>query len=426
MLSGFVLTTLLAYSPGQAEQPPGMLPLREQGAIPKAAEVALPPVTSGCTSCSPSVASNAPGCSGGSCYGSTCDQEDISGPPYKGWTDTSFLYYWYKPAPLPTLLTTRINGGRVRLNGGDADFGAVSGGRIAGGLWVNDAHTFGYGWSGFITEQRADFFAATSNGTPNLDRPFTPQLAMLINPAPIEDYGVARPGQFSGTFRAESGARLAGGELYAIKSVHYCKTRNFALLAGFRYIDLDEYLVIYQQSNAIAPGALTINRVPVNQVNLVDRFRTRNQFWGMEVGGRGEVTHKCFSFAVTAKVGLGNIHQTLDIAGQTSSPTISGGLLALSSNIGRSNPNRFGALADVSAEVGLQITEGSRLILAYDFIYLNDVIRPGSQIDPILSTRLIPTSNDFGTQSGTASPVRTSKNDDFFAYGVRIGYQLQY
>ena len=35
----------------------------------------------------------------------------------------------------------------------------------------------------------------------------------------------------------------------------------------------------------------------------------------------------------------------------------------------------------MSAEVGLQITEGSRIILAYDFLYLNDVIRPGTQID---------------------------------------------
>lgn len=416
MMSGIVLATLLAFAPGQAEKPPGT---EEPPKLPPASAVALPPVTSGCTSCG-----QTPGCGGGACYGSVCDKPDLAGPPNKGWLDTSYLYYWYKPSPLPTLVTSLNGTVRTRLNGGDADFGQAAGARISGGLWVNDAHTLGYGWSGFLTEQRASFENFSSSGSPTLTRPFTDAVTNQIT-----DFFVSDANRLSGTVRVESGARLAGGELYGLKSVRYCKTSNFSLLAGFRYMDLDEYLVIFQQTSSTngAADPFTLgNRPNAGPINIVDRFRTRNQFWGMEFGGRGEITHKCFSFAMTAKVGLGNIHQTLDVAGQTTSPAISGGLLALSSNIGRSNPNRFGALADCSAEFGVQLTENAKIFVAYDFLYLNDVIRPGTQVDTVISQRFLPTSPLYGIQSGPTAPVKTQNHDDFFAYGLRFGYQLKY
>ena len=184
------------------------------------------------------------------------------------------------------------------------------GGRIAGGLWVNDAHTFGYGWSGFITEQRADFFAANSaGGIPILDRPFT---------APVEsdlDYPVAGPGTRRHLPPKRAASPAANFTLSrASTTANRGTSRSSPASATWTSTNT------WSSSSRPTPSAhepLFINNAAVNQVNLVDRFRTRNQFWGMEFGGRGEVTHKCFSFAVTAKVGFGNIHQTLDIAGQT-------------------------------------------------------------------------------------------------------------
>jgi hypothetical protein len=426
MLSGLLFTAFLTLGQAETAPAPQKLPpvegLRPQGSLPTPAEVALPLSTSGCPSCGGSQSTG--GCASGNCYGSTCSTEAI-GPPNAAWNDTIFDYYWFKPAPLPSLIAS--NG--LILNHNPVDFRATAGANVAGGRWVNDAHTWGYGYNLFLTEQRATFqnFTSDGGGSPQFTRPFIDSLTNTPG-----TFFVSDPGRLSGTLHIENGARLAGGELYALKNTEYCKTKCFNLLAGFRYLDLDEYLVMYQQTSGIgaAPPTFTVAGTPTpGPVNIVDRFRTRNQFWGGEIGGQGEITMKCITFGVTSKVGIGNVHQTLDIAGQTTSsgaPTTTGGFLATSTNIGRINYNRIAVLADVSAQVGLQITEGSRLFVAYDFIYLNDVIRPGSQIDSVINTRFVPSSANFGTVSGPASPIRTQSHDDFYVHGLRFGYELQY
>lgn len=433
MMSGMLLTAIVMFAPGQTEPAPAPRALppvegyRQPGEVPKPAEVALPLATSGCATCSQSIAQYPPGCGPGDCEGSFCS-DTILGPPIAAWSNQAFAYYWLKPAPLPTLLTTLANGGRVQVSPANANFKQASGGNIASERWLNDAHTFGYGFSGTLLEQRGSFFTIASDGggNPALTRPFVDALTNQVT-----DFFVSDPGRLSGTFAAASGARFTTGELYGLMNVKYCPTKCLNLLAGFRYMDLDEYLELYQQTSGIGQQQFTVAGVPTaGPINIVDRFRTRNQFWGFEIGARGDVTMKCVTFGVTSKIAIGNVHQTLDIAGQTTAagaPTTQGGLLALSSNIGNTpRINRFGVLTDLSAEVGLQLTEGSRLFIAYDFIYLNDVIRPGSQIDSVINPRFVPASASFNTLSGPASPLRTGRHDDFFVHGVRIGYQIQY
>ena len=70
-----------------------------------------------------------------------------------------------------------------------------------------------------------------------------------------------------------------------------CHSVNF--FVGFRYLDLDESLAIYQTTGPIpAAAGLTVAGQPVPDgatVSLLDRFYTRNQFYGGQLGSRYEV-----------------------------------------------------------------------------------------------------------------------------------------
>ncbi|MGG7379585.1 BBP7 family outer membrane beta-barrel protein, partial [Escherichia coli] len=65
--------------------------------------------------------------------------------------------------------------------------------------------------------------------------------------------------------------------------------------------------------------------------------------------------------------------------GQTSA--VVGGLLALPSNIGNFQRNRFGVVPQVGLKVGYNLTDNLRVYVGYDFLWWCNVVRPGDQID---------------------------------------------
>jgi hypothetical protein len=430
MLSGLLLT-LLAVTPSQAE-PPKQLPpaapqegMRAPQDLPKLAEVMLPAAGGGCTSCGVNVAQYPSGCSSGTCVGTTCI--DAKGPPNVAWNDQVFGLFVLKDAPLPNLL---VNAAGSRLIATDTRFGRTVGGGNSGGSWFNDEHTLGYGFSILLLEQRStsQLIRSDASGNPALVRPFTDALT-----GDSANFFAANPGILQGRVAVETGARYSSGEYYGLKNILYDQCHSLNVHAGLRYMDLDEYLQIFQNTSA-ANG--TTQTFPINgtqtsngPINIVDRFRTRNQFYGLQLGIRGDYTHGVFSVGLSQKIAVGNNHQTLDIAGQTSAAGLApvrGGFLALAPNIGYTRANRFAVLSESSIEGGLQVTQGSKLFAAFDFIYINEVIRPGVMVDSVVNTRFVPSSANFGTLSGPSAPLRTQNRTDFFTYGVRFGYQVQF
>ena len=164
---------------------------------------------------------------------------------------------------------------------------------------------------------------------------------------------------------------------------------------------------------------------------MTDRFRTRNQFYGPQAGLRGEYRSGSVFVSLGGKLGIGNVHQRVDIDGRSDVAGVGGvpgGLLATQgSNLGQFTTNRFGVLVDVGVAAGYQFAAWGRAKVGYDFLYLNDVARPGQQVDgTTLNSRLIPTSRNFAGASGLAAPVPTGRTDDFFAHGFRVGLELMY
>lgn len=355
-----------------------------------------------------------------------------SGPGYSAWGEADFLMYWLKQGPSPTPLLTTPGG--ILLGNDKLDFGRAVGGRVGIGVWMNDRHTFGFMAGGFMLEQRSAHAIAGSaaDGTPVLSRPFTD--ALLATPGQLL---VASPGLLAGGLATDAGARLSGAEVSGIYNIGCARHVSLDFLAGFRYLDLDEFLAITQSglltgTVPIPFGGTTYLLPGPTELVLTDRFRTRNQFFGGEVGGRGEVLFGPVGVCVLAKVGMGTNHQTIDIDGSSrlgapGAVPLPGGLLAVEgANRGRQVSNRFAVLTEVGGKVGVQVTKHLRATIGYEFLYLNNVARPGSQIDPVVNTRLVPTSANFGGVGGLTSPLPTQARDDFFAHGVRLGVEWQY
>src|SRR5262249_15009375 len=110
----------------------------------------------------------------------------------------------------------------------------------------------------------------------------------------------------------------------------------------------------------------------------------------------------------------------------------SGGLLALSSNSGHFERNRFAVVPEAGITVGYQVTDHLKLFAGYNFLFMSNVVRPGDQIDPVLNPHLIP--NFIKTSPGAAGgnnfpfrrPAFQFHETSFWAQGVTAGLEVKY
>jgi hypothetical protein len=359
------------------------------------------------------------------------------GPPQAIWAGVDYMRYWLRPAPLPVPLLAN-GAGATLIGGNEVEFSSANGIQATLGTWLNDRHTVGLAGSGFLLEQRSRS-AVVSSGTGALATLVRPTVdALTGNPSAVV---VATPpipgvitGGLTGALGVDTGIRLSGFDAYAIANVAYCPNYTFDFQFGGRYLDLDEYLSVTQVSTGFGGTTVPFGGNTYNNatVTVNDRFRTRNQFFGGFMGFRGEYRFGAAFLALSARVGIGNNHQTIDVDGSSAvnvpgkAPLPGGVLTAQGGNLGQSDRNQFAVLSEVGATGGVQFSPWGRVLVGYDFLYLNNVARPGLQVDRVVNGRLLPISNTFNGLSGVASPRDTGARDDFFAHGVRIGLEVQY
>jgi hypothetical protein len=135
------------------------------------------------------------------------------------------------------------------------------------------------------------------------------------------------------------------------------------------------------------------------------------------------------------KLGLGNMHEVVAIAGNTqfsggaSAGTItqSGGLLALPTNSGQFSRNQFALLPEAGFNAGLRLTSHLRATVGYTFLYANRIIRSADQIDPVLNVSQRPSlTGTPGTLVGPARPLFAFHDTDFWAQGINAGLEFRY
>src|SRR5262249_54134878 len=120
--------------------------------------------------------------------------------------------------------------------------------------------------------------------------------------------------------------------------------RRVDLVAGYQFLRLDDWFQMNSSSTLTQVG----NPFAGVNVSVTDRFSTRNQFHGGEIGLRGRMARGQWSLNVLGQLGLGNMNEQVTIAGRTivtppggNPATNVGGLFAQRSNIGDYERNKF-------------------------------------------------------------------------------------
>jgi hypothetical protein len=345
------------------------------------------------------------------------------------------LWGWIKDSHTPPLVTAGPassaailnNAGTITLFGGNAiDNEDRIGGQFTVGCWLNSCQTLGIEADYLFLAARSTNFTAGSNGGPGtlaIGRPF-----FNLTSGMQDSELVAFPGLLSGRVGVNLSSRLQGAELNAVTRACCGCGGRLDLLAGFRYLDLNESLGI-NENLQVLPGVPTIG----GESFLVgDQFATRNRFYGGQVGARAEINQGGWSIGLTAKVALGESEETVDIKGATVTtapggvPTVTrGGLLALPSNIGHYSRDAFAVVPEVGITLGYQVNSHMKAYVGYKFLYWSDVARPGDQIDPFLNTTQVPRTG--GTPVvGPTHPAFQFRDTDFWAQGINFGVEFRF
>ena len=93
--------------------------------------------------------------------------------------------------------------------------------------------------------------------------------------------------------------------------------------------------------------------------------------------------------------------------------------------MGRRTANQFSVIPSVEMKLAYQFTERGRAMIGYDFIYWNQVVRPGNQIDRNLNQSQSPIFGG-GALVGLAAPLPLFNRTDFWAHGVNFGLEFRY
>jgi hypothetical protein len=391
--------------------------------------------------------------------------DDHQGPWEAIWLRGSYLMYWIKQGPAsPALVTTGPTDGngsqndprtKVLFGNSDFDFGRFNGMQYEAGAWLGDQHIWGVNAQGFLLEQRAlgSSFSSDANGNPLLALPFN-NITTIVNQLPAGapgGYLVTFPGAFAGNVNIQTTTRLWGAEANVMRNLVACPGFSLDLTAGFRYLDLDERLTVASQSQQLAGGALLFdplrNGDPNNPqtlpdgsiINITDQFHTRNQFYGGQAGFQAEFTRGCFVLSVATQVAMGPNHQTVDISGLSTAKTpdgttqaLSSGLFALTgTNAARTVTNWFAISPEVTVRCGYRFSDMIYGFVGYNFLYLNNVVRPGSEINANVNTAFVPTTLNFRSFPAANlqplfQPSLLTKRDDFWAQGIQFGVEFRY
>ena len=116
----------------------------------------------------------------------------------------------------------------------------------------------------------------------------------------------------------------------------------------------------------------------------------------------------CF-LDIQAKLGLGPVHEAVDIIGTTTfsqpnGPTsvMPGGLLSGPGDVGSHSRDRIAYTSEVNVKLGYEVTHWLRLFVGYDGLSLSNAARPDSQT-------VISTTNVTATVAGTTNQVTLSQ-----------------
>jgi len=170
------------------------------------------------------------------------------------------------------------------------------------------------------------------------------------------------------------------------------------------------------------------------QVATIDTVQTRNDFFGGQIGFRGDIGFGNWFVNLTGKIAAGCMRERVDVIGYSTLTTSTGlvstqpgGLFDIAQDLGRHHKDRFAILPEGGVNLGYQVCSWLRLSAGYTFLWTNTVIRPTNTISPYLNPNLVPVSPLFNGSFPSAFIRRNVVDDsDFFLHGFNAGVEIRF
>lgn len=362
----------------------------------------------------------------------------LLGNPNSGthaWTlSAEYLHWWTEGASLPVLATTGPTasngilgnaGTTILYGGGEQERYTQNGGRFGLGYWFGTNQCWGLDLSGFFLEQGGESFAANSTAYPLLARPFT----NLNQGIPFSQL-VAYPGLATGGIAINTESEFWGAEANFKRRLNCSPCFRLEGLFGFRYAQFDESLTIVESFTRTPNSPPSIGVPNAASGTVTDSFSTENQFYGGQLGLQSELRRGRWFINTFGKVALGEMKSTVTINGAQSilntngtTSNATGGLLALpGANIGTFSQSKFSVLPEFGVNLGYHLTPHFRVFVGYNILWLNNVLRPGDQIDTGLDVTRIPNFPVAGVRPlSTVRPTVPLRDTDVTVQGINFG-----
>jgi hypothetical protein len=376
-----------------------------------------------------------------------CDRGPI------GWFRTDYLMWWARRGSTPPLVSTGPltdpfpgalgqPGTTVLFGNNGLNFGQFNGLRLETGFWTDRSQSLGFELGGFFTERRTSQFslAGDANGQPFFGRPFieaasgAPNLFFVSQnfPNPVLAAGI------TGRIDVSGGSRVWGWEANGVTNLNSSQSLRTDLLAGVRSVGLDENLAIGESISSVFPagGNVFLAGLPIPpgaSVHTADLFQTQNRFYGPQVGGRVSWNRGPLLVAATTKLAMGVTQELVELEGRSSlvangavTQVVPGSVYVVGSNAGRYFRDQFGVIPEFRLDLGYRVAEQLIARLGYTFLYWNQVARPGSQIDPVVSPTQVPSDFAYAPGTGPLRPTFRMHESDYWTMGLNLGVEYRY
>lgn len=342
-------------------------------------------------------------------------------------------YLWWIPKSqdiaFPLVTTSAVTAGgvpglptTVALCGpnDDISYDHVNGFRVWGGCCVGDGNMAVEVGAFWLATAHRDFqFASNSVGEPLLAIPF-----IVASTGAPSSFIVAAPGVSSGAIVIQATTRACSGEaslVYNVSTGEDGMPGGLACFVGPRFFQLEESLNLQAQSTQIGTGL---------NVVATDRTRTFNNFYGGQVGFRGDIGFDKWFVQLNGKFAAGYMRQWVDLDGDTvfsgggTTSVLPGGIFNAPEDLCRHHKDRFALLSEGGINVGCQLGAHCRIQVGYTCLWTNSVLRPTSVSTPVVNTGSLPISSTFGSVTSPFVPRDVVKDTEFFLHGFNVGIQI--
>jgi hypothetical protein len=250
--------------------------------------------------------------------------------------------------------TVALFGGRKMLDDWRAGF------RGEVGVWFDDARVWGAAARFYSLFSTSEQLVGGGNGTNVVNVPQVARIAGLSIPFPIY---VGFPGLTTGSVSTTAQTNFAGGDLSVRRMLRQGASWRLDALAGYRQLHLGDELGV----GFVASGA---QLVPALAPALLgsDSLRTRNNFYGAQLGGIGSINRKRWTLQGSTAVALGVNASDLNFDRSRSVSALGLAVPLVQTSLAERTAY-FGTVWENGVQLAYRVTDHARITVGYTALY---------------------------------------------------------